>query len=65
MIHTTCDGIRLVVIQVIVQLAISGAELLLLQEQCVVHQGQSVEDVELKLLGEDQGVVDQGIQALL
>lgn len=38
-----------VVVNVEMQLAISGAELLLLQEQWVVQQGQSVEDIKIEL----------------
>ena len=47
------------------QLAVSRPELLLLQEQGVVQQRQSVEDIEFELLRDDQGVVYEGVEALL
>lgn len=47
------------------QLAITGAELLVLEEKCVVQQRQCVENVELELLGEDQGVVHELVKARL
>lgn len=47
------------------QLAIAGTELLLLKEQTIVHERQSVENVKLEALGEDEGVVDELIEALL
>lgn len=50
-IHTPRNGIRIIIIEVVVQLAVAAAELLLLQEQRVVHQRQGVEDVEFVLLG--------------
>ncbi|KAH6609414.1 hypothetical protein Trco_002760 [Trichoderma cornu-damae] len=56
-------GIRPVVEEVIVQLAIARAELLLLQEKPVVHEGQGVEDVKLGELGEDEGVVHEVVEA--
>lgn len=47
------------------QLAVTGAKLLLLQEEAVVHEGQGVEDVELGELGEDEGVVNEVVEASL
>lgn len=47
------------------QLSVSLAELLVLEEQHVVHQRQRVEDVELVSLGEDKAVVHQRVQAYL
>lgn len=47
------------------QLAITRAELLLLEEQAVVHERQSVEDVELVALGEDQRIVNELVESLL
>lgn len=45
------------------QLPVAGAKLLLLEEEAVVHEGQGVEDVEAGLLGEDEGVVDEVVEA--
>lgn len=39
-----------VVVQVVVQLAVAGAELLLLEEVGVVEEGEGVEYIELLLL---------------
>jgi hypothetical protein len=64
-IHSTRNRIRVIVIQVIMQLSVSLTELLVLEEQYVVHQSQRVEDVELVSLGEDEAVVHQRIQAYL
>ena len=47
------------------QLAVAGAELLLLKEEGVVHEGQGVEDVEAVALSEDERVVDEPVQACL
>lgn len=65
LVHTACNGVHPVVEQVIMQLAIAGTELLLLEEQTIVHERQSVEDVKLEALGEDEGVVDELVEALL
>lgn len=46
------------------QLAITWAKLLLFQKQCIIHQCQSIEHIELELLGEDQGIVNQIVEAL-
>lgn len=64
-VNTASDGVRAVVEKVVMQLAISGSELLLLQEQRVVHERQGVEDVKLSSLGEDERVVHELIQASL
>ncbi|KAK1247258.1 hypothetical protein MKX07_002167 [Trichoderma sp. CBMAI-0711] len=45
------------------QLAVSGAKLLLLEEQRIVHEGQGIEDVEAGELGEDEGIVDEVVEA--
>lgn len=45
------------------QLPIPGLELLLLEEERVVEQGEGVEDVEVVALGEDEGVVDESLEA--
>ena len=64
-IHSTRNRIRVIVIQVIMQLSVSLPELLVLEEQHVVHQSQRVEDVELVSLGEDEAVIHQRVQAHL
>lgn len=56
-------GVSPVVEEIVVQLPIAGAKLLLLEEEAVVHEGQGVEDVEASLLGEDEGVVDEVVEA--
>lgn len=63
-INTTGDGFRAVVEQVVMQLPVTWAELLLLEEQCVVHKRQRVEDVKFCPLCQDQRVVNKLIQTL-
>lgn len=65
LIHATSDGINPIVEEIIMQLAITGAELLLLEEQAIIHERQGVEDVELVALGEDERIVDELVEALL
>jgi hypothetical protein len=50
--------VRVVIIQVIMQLAITLAELLLLNKERIIHQAQRVKDVEFEFLGEDERIVD-------
>lgn len=64
-IHAASNRGRTVVEEVVVELAVTGAELLLLQEEAVVEQGQAVEDIKLVLLAQDQGVADKGVQPCL
>ena len=59
------DGVHAVVEEVVVQLAVAAAKLLLLEEEGVVHEGEGVEDVEAGLLGEDEGVVHEAVEARL
>lgn len=47
------------------QLSVSLTELLILEEQHVVHQCQRVEDIKLVTLGEDEAVVHERVQAHL
>lgn len=54
---------RTIVEQVIVQLAVTAAKLLLLEEEAIVHEGERVEDVKLEVLGQDEGVMDEGVEA--
>ena len=65
LVDTAVDRVRFVVEEIIVQLAVAGAKLLLLQEERVVHQGERVEHVKILLLGQDEGVGHQGVQARL
>ena len=46
-----------------VEFSITGLEFLVLEEQRVVQQRQGVEDVEAVVLGQDQNVVDEGVEA--
>lgn len=62
-IHATRNRIRPVVEQVVVQLTVAPAKLLLLQEQAVVHQGQGIEHIQFGLLGQNEGIVDEGIES--
>mmetsp|Transcript_62819 Transcript_62819/g.132646 ORF Transcript_62819/g.132646 Transcript_62819/m.132646 type:complete len:304 (-) Transcript_62819:653-1564(-) len=50
------------VVEVVLQVTITHAELQLLQKAVVLHDVQSVEDVEVVLLGEDEGIVHQLVQ---
>lgn len=59
------NGRRLVVEQVVVQVPVAAAEVVLVEDQRVVHERQGVEDVELELLAEDEGLVHQLVQARL
>lgn len=63
-IDTTRNRIRIIVIQIIMQLSISGTEFLVLQEQGIVKQGEGIEDIELVLLGDDECVIDEFVEAL-
>jgi len=63
LIDTTTQLRRPPVEEVEVQLAITGLELVVFEEERVVEQGQGVEDVEAVLFGEDEGVVNEGVQA--
>lgn len=63
-VNTAGDGFRAVVEQVVMQLPVTWAELLLLKEQCVVHKRQSVEDVKFCPLCQDQRVVNELVQTL-
>lgn len=65
LVNASGYGVSPVVEEVIVQLAVARAKLLLLQEETVVHERQGVEDVKLGELGEDEGVVDEVIEAVL
>ena len=49
--------------QIKVELAITGLEFLVLEEQRVVEQRQGVEDVEAVVLGQDQDVVHERVEA--
>ena len=50
-INPTPNNIGLIIIQIIVQLSISRAKLLLLQKQTIIHQRQRIKDVKLEFLG--------------
>jgi hypothetical protein len=65
LVHTTSNGVGPVVEDVVVKLAVSPAELLLLKEQSIVEQRKSIEDVELCVLGKNQSVVHQLVEPLL
>ena len=47
------------------QLAVAAAKLLLLEEEGVVHERQGVEDVEARLLGQHERVVDEAVEPRL
>lgn len=64
-IDATGNGIGLVVVHVVMQLAIAAAKLLLLEEERVVHEGEGIEDVEARLFAENQGVIDECVEARL
>jgi hypothetical protein len=49
--------------QIKVELAVTGLEFLVLEEERVVQKRQGVEDVEAVVLGQDQNVVDEGVEA--
>lgn len=53
--------IRIIVVQIKMQLAITLAELLLLNEKSIVHQAQCVEDVKFEFLGQDQRIIDERV----
>ena len=63
LIHTTTQLRRPPVEQIKVELAITGLEFLVLEEQRVVEQRQGVEDVEAVVLGQDQDVVHERVEA--
>lgn len=54
-----------IVEQVVMELPVAGAKLLLLQEQRVVHERQRVEHIQFGPLGEDQGIVDERVETSL
>lgn len=47
------------------QIPVAAAKVVLVENQRVVHERQGVEDVELELLAEDEGLVHQLVQARL
>jgi hypothetical protein len=49
--------------QIKVELAVTGLEFLVLEEERVVQQRQGVEDVEAVVLGQNQNVVHEGVEA--
>lgn len=59
------DRVGLVVEQIVVKLPITGVELLLLQEQRVIHQRQRIEHVKLGLLGKNEHISHEGIKTSL
>ena len=59
------DRASVVVEEVVMKLAVSWAELLLLQEQRIVGDRQSIEHIKFVLLGKNQCVLDQIVQASL
>jgi len=63
LINSTPELRRPPVEQVKVQLAITRLEFLVLEEQRVVKQRQCVEDMEAVILGQNQHVVHQLVQA--
>lgn len=63
LINPAGNRLRPVVEDIVVELAIAAAKLLLLQEERVVHEGEGVEDVKLEALGQDEGVVGQAVEA--
>jgi hypothetical protein len=63
LIHTAAQLRRPPVEQVKVELAVTGLEFLVLEEERIVQQGQGVEDVEAVVLGQDQDVVHEGVEA--
>lgn len=44
------------------QLAIPSSELLLFEEQRIIHEGEGVEDVVFKALSEDESIIDESVQ---
>lgn len=64
-IDAASNGFRAVVEQIIMQLPVAWAKLLLFEEQRVVHERQRVEHVEFRPLGKDQCVMDELVQTLL
>ena len=63
LIHATAELWRPPVEEVEVQLSVTGLELVVFEEERVVEERQGVEDVEAVLLGKDEGVVDERVQA--
>lgn len=49
LVDASTDGGRSPVVEVVVELSVTGAELQLLEEEWIVLQGQSVEDIEVGL----------------
>ncbi|KAI6760826.1 hypothetical protein HG530_009686 [Fusarium avenaceum] len=64
-VNTTGNRVDAVVEQVVVKLTITSTKLLLLQEERIVHQCQSVEHIELVALGDDKRIMNQVIETLL
>lgn len=62
-IYTSCYRVGLVVIQVKVQLSISCTEFLFFEEQGIFCESKSIEDVEFRVFGENEGVFDKGVVA--
>lgn len=49
LIDPSADRLRAIVVEVVMQLSVSGAEFQILQEERVVVEGEGVEDVEVCL----------------
>lgn len=63
--NTSPNGRRLVVKQVVVQVPVATAKVVLVKHKRVVHEGQGIEHVELELLAENERLVYQLVQPLL
>jgi hypothetical protein len=63
LIHAPAQLRRPPVEQIKVQFPVTGLEFLVLEEERVVEQGQGVEDVEAVVLGQDQNVVYERVEA--
>ena len=63
LINTATQLRRPPVEEVEIQFSITGLELVVFEEQRVVEEGESVEDVKAILFGKDEGVVDERVQA--
>lgn len=64
-VNATCDGVYAVVEEVVVQLTVTTAKFLLLEEERIVHQSEGVEDVKLVPLGQNERIVSQLVETLL
>lgn len=62
-IHTATNRIRPIIEQVVMQLSITAAKLLLLQEEAIVHERQRIKNVQLGLFSEDKRIVDERVEA--